>query len=60
MTELHGFRPAEHAAWTLTMRDREHPGRVLDQPAAMGRVTLYDGDDARTQITEQARWPTTT
>lgn len=41
------------------MRDREHPGRVLNQPAAMGLVTLYDGDDARTQVTEQARRPTT-
>ena len=55
MTELHRFTDPEYAALTLTMRERENPGQVFDQLAAMCLVTLHDSEDkARTQITEQA------
>ena len=56
MTELHRFTDPEYATLTLTMRDRENPGEVFDQLAAMGLVSLHDSeDDARTRITEQAQ-----
>jgi len=46
MTELHRFTDAAYAALTLVMRDRENPGVVFDELAAMGLVTLHADDDA--------------
>lgn len=56
MTELHRFRDAGYAALTLRMRDRESPGDVFDQLAAMGLVTLHaDDEQAREHITDHTR-----
>ena len=46
MTELHRFTDPDYAALTLAMRDRENPGEVFDQLAAMNLVTLHADDDA--------------
>ncbi|RUP84433.1 MULTISPECIES: MobF family relaxase [unclassified Kocuria] len=55
MSELHRFTDAEYAALTLAMCDRENPGAVFDQLAAMHLVTLHPDDDAaREHITENA------
>ena len=56
MSELHRFTDPEYAALTLTMRDRENPGDVFDQLAAMGLIHLHADDDAaRDHITEHTR-----
>ena len=55
MSELHRFTDPEYAALTLAMRDRENPGDVFDQLAAMNLVTLHADDDvARDHITADA------
>ncbi|MGP5307063.1 MobF family relaxase [Brachybacterium alimentarium] len=55
MSELHRFTDPEYAALTLAMRDRENPGDVFDQLAAMNLVTLHADDDvARDHITANA------
>ncbi|ROR95915.1 conjugative relaxase-like TrwC/TraI family protein [Salana multivorans] len=55
MTELHRFTDPDYAALTLAMRDRETPGDVFDQLAAMGLVTLHaDDEQAREHIAEHA------
>ena len=55
MTELHRFTDAEYAALTLSMRDRDIPGKVFDQLAAMGLVMLHaDDEHAREHIAEHA------
>ena len=45
MTEIHRFTDPDHAALTLAMRDRENPGEVSDQFAAMNLITLHADDD---------------
>ncbi|WP_448232361.1 MobF family relaxase [Microbacterium lacticum] len=55
MTELHRFADAAYGALTLRMRDRENPGEVFDQLAALGVVTLHaDDEQAREHIAEHA------
>ncbi|WP_342745300.1 MobF family relaxase [Compostimonas suwonensis] len=55
MTELHRFSDPEYAALSLAMRDRENPGEVFDQLAAMGLVTLHgDEEHAQQHIAENA------
>ena len=56
MTELHRFADPNFAALTLAMRDRENPGAVFDQLAAMGVVTLHaDEGQAQQHIAEHAQ-----
>lgn len=55
MSELHRFTDSEYAALTLKMRDRENPGAIFDQLAAMNLVTLHaDDEQAREHITTNA------
>ncbi|CEG97208.1 Conjugal transfer protein [Propionibacterium freudenreichii] len=55
MTELHRFTDPDYAALTLAMRDRETPGDVFDQLAAVGLVTLHaDDEHAQEHIAENA------
>ncbi|WP_447589454.1 MobF family relaxase [Microbacterium lacticum] len=56
MTELHRFTNPDYAALTLAMRDRQNPGEVFDQLAAMGLVTLHvDDEHAREHIAVNTR-----
>jgi hypothetical protein len=46
MSEVHRFADPGYAALTLAMRDRDDPGRVFDQLAALGLVRLHASEDA--------------
>ena len=56
MAELHRFTDPDYAALTLRMRDRENPGDMFDQLAALGLVMVHADDDAvREHITAHSR-----
>ncbi|MCL2784791.1 MAG: AAA family ATPase, partial [Propionibacteriaceae bacterium] len=45
MAEVHRFTDPIYAALTTAMRDRDHPGQVFDQLAALGLIRLHASDD---------------
>ena len=45
MTEVHRFTDPAYAALTIAMRDRDTPGQVFDQLAALGLIRLHASED---------------
>ncbi|MCL1900750.1 MAG: AAA family ATPase, partial [Promicromonosporaceae bacterium] len=56
MTEVHRFTDPNYAALTIAMRDRDNPGNLFDQLAALGLIHLHTSEDEqREQIAAIAR-----
>ena len=45
MTEVHRFTDRAYAALTIAMRDRDHPGQIFDQLAALDLIRLHASED---------------